>query len=375
MWGSFKTLVYFITGGLLLLAYNNCAQSFESIEQEQAALVSKAGVFWPNATTTLTDSVSIKTGVVRADLNNDGGSESVFVSDADDYVSPVQDVIRIIDSNSYAEIKNILGMRDAPTHKMNVLLLDVDLNGSGREILYVDRKGRKLIAIDVFSNQPHEYLWEIDLIEKVIFSNQVEMYVQAMNGQTSIVVGNNKITLRQGQNPTIDYFNERIDGGWTNFSPWSSCSRLCGGGERIRMRACSSPYPQNGGLSCSGDAIDVESCNTHVCDTNCPEGQRFQIARCVLDTPSGSGSFSSVGAVGGGVSGGGTGGTNGGSGSNGGTGNGGTVIRCNTGSQAYNPATDSCVSKERSCTIENLGGGTQIWNGTGYGRCQNIRCY
>ena len=56
-----------------------------------------------------------------------------------------------------------------------------------------------------------------------------------------------------------------INGGWSVWSNWSACTVKCGKGLRIRTRKCNSPLPQNNGLNCSGDSIMVERCHVK-CD-------------------------------------------------------------------------------------------------------------
>lgn len=54
-----------------------------------------------------------------------------------------------------------------------------------------------------------------------------------------------------------------VDGHWTDFGNWSACSITCGyGGTRMRQRACSNPAPQNDGLVCPGESVEVRNCET-----------------------------------------------------------------------------------------------------------------
>uniref|UniRef100_A0A7M5UL69 Uncharacterized protein n=2 Tax=Clytia hemisphaerica TaxID=252671 RepID=A0A7M5UL69_9CNID len=56
-----------------------------------------------------------------------------------------------------------------------------------------------------------------------------------------------------------------IHGVWTGWGSWQSCNITCGGGEENRTRTCTNPPPQHGGDPCSGDPIDIQSCNIHPC--------------------------------------------------------------------------------------------------------------
>lgn len=357
---------YFIVTGLLLTVYNNCGQALKGLEATYT-FSSKTGAFWPNNTTTLTESDSIVGAVIHSDLDNDGMSEVIFLSDSKELVSPVQEVIRIVDAESFEEKQNILGLSETPSQQMAMLIVDLDQDESSKEIIYINKRGTVLTALEPFSEDPTEPRWQVNLIERINFENDIEIYVDIDDGVMSLIVGNTRVNNLK-ENPNVSYFNDPIDGGWSDYSGWTTCSRLCGGGTRLRMRACSSPMPQNGGAVCTGGAVQKQSCNTQECDTNCPDGQHFEVDRCVNDFEDASGQTSSVGGGSGGVGGGGGGGseTTGG-GSTGGN------INCGPG-MARNLNNGDCVSRERSCQVPN-GGGTQIWQGRSYGACTNIYCF
>ena len=60
-----------------------------------------------------------------------------------------------------------------------------------------------------------------------------------------------------------------LDGGWSSWSPWETCSKTCGisGGSVLRRnRICNQPPPMNGGASCPGNDTEV----TKACFTPCP---------------------------------------------------------------------------------------------------------
>ena len=51
-----------------------------------------------------------------------------------------------------------------------------------------------------------------------------------------------------------------VDGRWSNWGSWSSCSRTCGTGVKRRGRGCDDPQPQNGGDDCSGSDEQINYC-------------------------------------------------------------------------------------------------------------------
>ena len=57
-----------------------------------------------------------------------------------------------------------------------------------------------------------------------------------------------------------------VNGGYSSWSSWGSCSKSCGTGSQSKSRSCNNPAPQHGGASCSGSSSATQNCNTH----NCP---------------------------------------------------------------------------------------------------------
>uniref|UniRef100_A0A182R2D1 Cell adhesion molecule n=1 Tax=Anopheles funestus TaxID=62324 RepID=A0A182R2D1_ANOFN len=56
-----------------------------------------------------------------------------------------------------------------------------------------------------------------------------------------------------------------IDGGWTAWSNWTGCSESCGFGRSLRLRSCSNPVPRHGGLPCEGAESEVKACKLQEC--------------------------------------------------------------------------------------------------------------
>uniref|UniRef100_A0A667YJF4 SCO-spondin n=1 Tax=Myripristis murdjan TaxID=586833 RepID=A0A667YJF4_9TELE len=69
-----------------------------------------------------------------------------------------------------------------------------------------------------------------------------------------------------------------VNGGWSEWSPWSLCSSECDSGVQTRERLCNSPSPLHGGSSCPGPHIQTRDCNSHPCSGVCPEGMVYMTA-------------------------------------------------------------------------------------------------
>ncbi|XP_060593871.1 adhesion G protein-coupled receptor B2-like [Ruditapes philippinarum] len=78
------------------------------------------------------------------------------------------------------------------------------------------------------------------------------------------------------------------NGGWSDWTSWSSCSATCGGGIRTQTRSCSNPSPSPYGHYCVGSNDRVESCANNVCVTNycsaspCVHGQCYDVSNDFL---------------------------------------------------------------------------------------------
>ena len=58
-----------------------------------------------------------------------------------------------------------------------------------------------------------------------------------------------------------------IDGRYSQWSDWGSCSQWCGRGTQQRSRSCTNPRPENGGRGCSilGPETETRICNVRRC--------------------------------------------------------------------------------------------------------------
>lgn len=56
-----------------------------------------------------------------------------------------------------------------------------------------------------------------------------------------------------------------VDGAWTTWISWSTCTVTCGGGSQERTRTCTNPSPQYGGANCPSVGWQQQACNTQTC--------------------------------------------------------------------------------------------------------------
>ncbi|XP_059080288.1 uncharacterized protein LOC131878354 isoform X2 [Tigriopus californicus] len=56
-----------------------------------------------------------------------------------------------------------------------------------------------------------------------------------------------------------------VNGEWSVWTDWGSCSVNCGSGVQNRSRECNNPAPQSGGTECQGDAEESQACELEPC--------------------------------------------------------------------------------------------------------------
>ena len=80
-----------------------------------------------------------------------------------------------------------------------------------------------------------------------------------------------------------------INGNYSEWTEFSSCTLSCGGGKKNRRRTCTSPRPQYGGRNCSGlgPYQEVADCNTHPCPINGGYSEWSEFSACSVTCNSG----------------------------------------------------------------------------------------
>ncbi|KAK3593613.1 hypothetical protein CHS0354_025501 [Potamilus streckersoni] len=71
----------------------------------------------------------------------------------------------------------------------------------------------------------------------------------------------NVVTRRLSEPATLTIY---VNGGWSTWSQWTSCSADCGKGFQRRQRTCTNPATLNGGQHCVGDDAQKTTC-TAIC--------------------------------------------------------------------------------------------------------------
>ena len=67
----------------------------------------------------------------------------------------------------------------------------------------------------------------------------------------------------------INFTDDIVNGGWSEWGNWDTCSVSCDGGTQRRTRECNNPTPEHQGNSCDFDRSN--NTETRTCaEQNCP---------------------------------------------------------------------------------------------------------
>ena len=64
----------------------------------------------------------------------------------------------------------------------------------------------------------------------------------------------------------VVFLSISVDGGWSTWSSWGSCSTTCDLGTTLRTRQCNNPTPSSYGMNCSGTFTEEKPCNAGSCE-------------------------------------------------------------------------------------------------------------
>ena len=93
-----------------------------------------------------------------------------------------------------------------------------------------------------------------DPVFNLNFAKSKRVEVSHCVGMTSL----RKLKIRS--NDHVYVLLKTVDGGYSAWSAWSSCSQKCGQGMKKRRRHCNNPEPANGGRRCRGSRKQVKPC-------------------------------------------------------------------------------------------------------------------
>ncbi|XP_033752265.1 A disintegrin and metalloproteinase with thrombospondin motifs 6-like [Pecten maximus] len=105
---------------------------------------------------------------------------------------------------------------------------------------------------------------------------------QAMDNSNPLHCDNGTICTHQCI-CTGNYFGtycENLNGGFSNWSSYGSCSRECGNGTKTRTRTCNNPTPVGNGSACTGNTSEIVPCNSHPCPTACSSSSESLNCTC-----------------------------------------------------------------------------------------------
>ena len=82
---------------------------------------------------------------------------------------------------------------------------------------------------------------------------------------------NAQIEMRS--NVSVTFIDQRaadagVDGGWSDWSSWTKCSKTCGPGTKSRSRACTKPKQSGSGKPCFGKSLETPSCEITACEAS-----------------------------------------------------------------------------------------------------------
>ena len=119
-------------------------------------------------------------------------------------------------------------------------------NRRHRSLMFFPRQGRKVLQLETIP-VPHRNC--------VSCTNKYTMYMNDRYLKTDLL----KSLISVPYSPPMD-------GKWSRWTKYSSCSVTCGGGMQHRTRLCDNPPPSNGGNDCVGRNRMTRRC----AEWNCP---------------------------------------------------------------------------------------------------------
>ncbi|XP_066915971.1 coadhesin-like [Clytia hemisphaerica] len=76
------------------------------------------------------------------------------------------------------------------------------------------------------------------------------------------------VTKREQKDAKKTVKHKMVNGSWSQWGAWSSCSVTCGQGNQTRQRVCDNPTPAHGGNNCNGDSEEIKICDKGPCPVN-----------------------------------------------------------------------------------------------------------
>ena len=129
--------------------------------------------------------------------------------------------------------------------------------------------GVVLISIQINDNTAEDILhdwtdWidEVKCSKNLVGSPDLTLFYKIQKRSCKIQLCNINENMRQYVKCAL------VDGNWSEFGPWTPCSKSCGYGIKKRYRFCINPKPLFGGNGCQGSNSEKDVCFNKFCLTS-----------------------------------------------------------------------------------------------------------
>ena len=107
-------------------------------------------------------------------------------------------------------------------------------------------------------------------MNKIIPLKSVSSHIVHVNPSFTLILVMTRVVL-----VILYYFDDSllcfchlVNGKWSGWEKWTSCSLTCGNGTQTRARTCDKPKPSGGGKNCTGSTSQKLTCVKKACPGN-----------------------------------------------------------------------------------------------------------
>ena len=111
-----------------------------------------------------------------------------------------------------------------------------------------------------------EVLFSWHRAQELLWKSRWTSWATSLSPVVRSIVQQYSAAVKQHLNDQRSVAVPPVDGRWSVWSGWSSCTKDCNGGIQTRRRNCNQPRPSRGGQLCNGNKQEWRMCNTQKCD-------------------------------------------------------------------------------------------------------------